>query len=47
LRSLVLTLLMSRDWILRRSLAIIERIVKSKSILLNADRNPLLNRLLR
>jgi hypothetical protein len=47
LRSLVLTSLMSRDWILRRSLAIIERIVISKSILLNADRNPLLNRLLR
>ncbi|WZH49511.1 proline dehydrogenase [Fusarium acuminatum] len=38
---------MSRDWILRPSLAIIERIVKSKSLLLNADRNPLLNRLLR
>ncbi|KAM0467694.1 hypothetical protein ACHAP7_011661 [Fusarium lateritium] len=47
LRSLILTSLMSRDWILRPSLAIIERIVKSKSILLSADRNPLLNRLLR
>jgi proline dehydrogenase len=38
---------MSRDWILRPSLVIIERIVKSKSTLLNPDRNPLLNKLLR
>lgn len=47
LRSLVLTSLMSHDWILRPSLAIIERIVKSKSKMLHADHNPLLNKLLR
>ncbi|KAH8734459.1 FAD-linked oxidoreductase-like protein [Ilyonectria robusta] len=38
---------MSKPWLLRPSLAIMELVVNSKSALLNADKNPALNRLLR
>ncbi|KAH6974354.1 FAD-linked oxidoreductase-like protein [Ilyonectria sp. MPI-CAGE-AT-0026] len=47
LRSLVLTSLMSKEWLLRPSLAILNVVAKSKSAILNADRNPFLNRILR
>ncbi|KAM5342781.1 hypothetical protein ACJ41O_013747 [Fusarium nematophilum] len=47
LRSLVLTSLMSKDWLMRPSLAVIDAMTKSKSALLNPDRNPVLNQVLR
>ncbi|WAO90168.1 Hypothetical protein NCS54_00758500 [Fusarium falciforme] len=47
LRSLVLTSLMSKNWLMRPSLAVIDAMTKSKSALLNPDRNPVLNRVLR
>ncbi|KAF7547997.1 hypothetical protein G7Z17_g7336 [Cylindrodendrum hubeiense] len=47
LRSALLTTVMSKPWLLRPSLAIMELVVNSKSALLNADKNPVLNRLLR
>ncbi|KAF4468150.1 proline dehydrogenase [Fusarium albosuccineum] len=46
-RSLVLTSLMSKNWLMRPSLALINIMTTSKSFLLNPDRNPVLNRLLR
>ncbi|KAM0424392.1 hypothetical protein ACHAPT_010312 [Fusarium lateritium] len=47
LRSLVLTSFMSKSWLMRPSLALIDTMTKSQSLLLNPDRNPVLNRLLR
>ncbi|KAF5516197.1 putative proline dehydrogenase [Colletotrichum siamense] len=47
LRSLLLTSLMRRRWISRPSLAALDYITKSKSTLLNPDKNPALNKLLR
>ncbi|KAF0327264.1 proline dehydrogenase [Colletotrichum asianum] len=47
LRSLLLTSLMRRRWISRPSLAALDYITKSKSTLLNPDKNPVLNKLLR
>lgn len=47
LRSLVLTSLMSKEWLLRPSLAVLNVMAKSESAILNADRNPFLNRILR
>lgn len=47
LRSLVLTSLMSKNWLMRPSLAVIDAMTRSKSALLNPDRNPVLNRVLR
>ena len=47
LRSLFLTSLLTSKAFLRPSLAILSALATSKSALLNADRNPLLNKLLR
>lgn len=47
IRSLLLTSLMSRSWILGPSLAALTKITDAKSAILDADRNPILNRLLR
>ncbi|EEY17186.1 carbapenem antibiotics biosynthesis protein carD [Verticillium alfalfae VaMs.102] len=47
IRSLLLTSCMSSEWIMRPSLAIMNLIVKSKSPLLNPDKNPILNKILR
>lgn len=47
LRSLFLTSLMTSKAFLRPSLSIMKALATSKSTLLNPDRNPLLNRLLR
>ncbi|KAH9243762.1 hypothetical protein K456DRAFT_1820341 [Colletotrichum gloeosporioides 23] len=47
LRSLLLTSLMRRGWISRPSLAALDYITKSKNTLLNPDKNPALNKLLR
>ncbi|KAJ0341756.1 hypothetical protein COL922a_001850 [Colletotrichum nupharicola] len=47
LRSLLLTALMRRGWISRPSLAALDYITKSKNTLLNPDKNPALNKLLR
>ncbi|KAM0327000.1 hypothetical protein ACHAQA_006121 [Verticillium albo-atrum] len=47
LRSLILTSFMSSEWIMQPSLAVMNLIVKSKSPLLNPDKNPILNKLLR
>lgn len=47
IRSLVLTSAMRRNWIMRPSLKFLEMITATKGFWLNADRNPILNRLLR
>ena len=47
LRSLILTTLMSSNTVIRPGLAILKVLASPKSGLLNADRNPLLNKLLR
>ncbi|KAK1498654.1 carbapenem antibiotics biosynthesis protein carD [Colletotrichum abscissum] len=47
LRSLVLTSIMRRAWIMQPSLKFLNLVTKSKSPLLDLDRNPLLNRLIR
>ena len=46
-RSLLLTSLMTKPWIMRPSLAILSVLTKSDSLLLSPDRNPVLNQLLR
>lgn len=47
LRSLVLTSIMSNQWALRPSLAVLDCLSETKSKLLNPDRNIFLNKLLR
>ncbi|KAL7760757.1 hypothetical protein ACKLNR_007292 [Fusarium oxysporum f. sp. zingiberi] len=47
IRSIVLTTAMRRECIMRPSLKFLEMVTKAKSMWLNADRNPALNRLLR
>lgn len=47
LRSLTFTSLMSSRWLLKPSIAFLGAITGSKSALLNPDKNPLLNRLLK
>ncbi|KAK7703557.1 proline dehydrogenase [Botryosphaeria dothidea] len=47
LRSLAMTSLMSSPWLLRSSIALLGTIGGSKSAVINPDKNPILNRLLR
>lgn len=46
-RSAALTTVMATSWLLRPSLAAMSLLTKSKSALLNADKNPIINRVLR
>lgn len=46
-RSLVLTSLMSSKFFLKPALALLNLVAKSKSPILNPDRNPILNKILR
>ncbi|KAJ4253781.1 proline dehydrogenase [Fusarium torreyae] len=46
-RSILLTSMMRRNWIMGPSLKFLEMVATAKGTLLNADRNPVLNRLLR
>lgn len=47
IRSMFLTSMMRRNWVMRPSLKLLESITTAKSRWLNADRNPILNRILR
>lgn len=47
IRSLVLTSLMGKEWLLRPSLAALDTICRSKNRVCNADKNPILNQLMR
>ncbi|KAF4980668.1 hypothetical protein FZEAL_3336 [Fusarium zealandicum] len=46
LRSVALTTVMAKSWLLRPSLALLALITQSKSALFNPDKNPILNRML-
>ncbi|VUC27707.1 unnamed protein product [Clonostachys rosea] len=46
-RSLVLTSMMSKNWLMGPCLTFLDAVARSKSGIINADRNPVLNRVLR